>query len=192
MNRLRQDFFTGPWRASPEGTSAHRSAARRSRPSFLTLCPPGGPPLALDANATQLLRDAEHRLGRLDLAGEMVPSIEWFLYAFRGRRRCSPPRSRERRLPWSTSCGSRRGPRPRGDGGGCRGGLQSSGCPRTCAQPDQPQGGPAALDPTSQPDAPASAEGRPRRGQTAGGDPTQPELDRGHAAGECGVRTGAA
>ena len=44
--------------------------------------PPAGPPLALDANATELLRDAEHGLARLDLAGEMVPSIEWFLYAF--------------------------------------------------------------------------------------------------------------
>ena len=28
------------------------------------------------------LRAAEHALARLDLAGEMVPSLEWFLYAF--------------------------------------------------------------------------------------------------------------
>jgi Fic family protein len=44
--------------------------------------PPANPALALDTAATQLLRDAEHGLGRLDLAGELVPSIEWFLYAF--------------------------------------------------------------------------------------------------------------
>jgi Fic family protein len=44
--------------------------------------PPASPPLALDRTALHLLRDAEHGLSRLDLAGEMVPSIEWFLYAF--------------------------------------------------------------------------------------------------------------
>ena len=28
------------------------------------------------------LRDAEAALGRLDLAGEMIPSLDWFIYAF--------------------------------------------------------------------------------------------------------------
>jgi len=44
--------------------------------------PPASPPLFLDPSVVQLLRDAEHGLGRLDLAGEIVPSVEWFLYAF--------------------------------------------------------------------------------------------------------------
>ena len=44
--------------------------------------PPADPPLALDLRARELLRAAEHALSRLELAGEMVPSIEWFVYAF--------------------------------------------------------------------------------------------------------------
>ena len=44
--------------------------------------PPADPPLALDARSTSLLHDAEYQLNRLDLAGEMIPSLEWFLYAF--------------------------------------------------------------------------------------------------------------
>jgi Fic family protein len=41
--------------------------------------PPGDPPLAFDAEA---LARAQHALSRLDLAGEMVPSLDWFIYAF--------------------------------------------------------------------------------------------------------------
>jgi hypothetical protein len=44
--------------------------------------PPADPPLALDEEAFELLRRAEHGLARLELAGEMVPSLSWFIYAF--------------------------------------------------------------------------------------------------------------
>src|SRR5712664_1277283 len=44
--------------------------------------PPTNPPLSLDAGTRDLLRSAEQKLSRLDLAGEMVPSMEWFIYAF--------------------------------------------------------------------------------------------------------------
>src|SRR2546425_2607593 len=44
--------------------------------------PPTNPPLSLDADTRELLQSAEQKLSRLDLAGEMVPSIEWFIYAF--------------------------------------------------------------------------------------------------------------
>jgi len=43
--------------------------------------PPSDPPLALDA-LREVLSRAEHALSRLDLAGEMVPSLDWFIYAF--------------------------------------------------------------------------------------------------------------
>ncbi len=43
--------------------------------------PPHDPPLDLDALADRL-RTAEQAILRLDLAGEMVPSVDWFLYAF--------------------------------------------------------------------------------------------------------------
>ena len=44
--------------------------------------PPADPPLVLDRPATELLQAAERGLARLELGGEMVPSIDWFLYAF--------------------------------------------------------------------------------------------------------------
>ena len=44
--------------------------------------PATNPPLSLDAATRDLLRSAEQKLSRLDLAGEVVPSIEWFNYAF--------------------------------------------------------------------------------------------------------------
>lgn len=44
--------------------------------------PPRGPSLAIDGRLGERLRAAEHALARLDLASEMVPSVDWFLYAF--------------------------------------------------------------------------------------------------------------
>ena len=44
--------------------------------------PPAHPPLVIDGTLAERLRHAEHALGRLDLAGEMVPSLDWFIYAF--------------------------------------------------------------------------------------------------------------
>ncbi len=44
--------------------------------------PPRHPPVATTGTLADRLRAAEHALGRLELAGEMVPSVDWFLYAF--------------------------------------------------------------------------------------------------------------
>lgn len=44
--------------------------------------PPADPPVVLDPPLQDLLRRAEKALLRLDLAGAMVPSVEWFVYAF--------------------------------------------------------------------------------------------------------------
>ena len=44
--------------------------------------PPADPLLQLDERATGLLGRAEQGLARLELAGEMVPSVDWFIYAF--------------------------------------------------------------------------------------------------------------
>jgi Fic family protein len=44
--------------------------------------PPGGPPLVIKGNLATRLRAAEQALARLELAAEMVPSLEWFIYAF--------------------------------------------------------------------------------------------------------------
>ncbi len=44
--------------------------------------PPARPALAIEGKLERRLRDAEQALVRLDLAGEMVPSLDWFIYAF--------------------------------------------------------------------------------------------------------------
>ena len=43
--------------------------------------PPRSPPIFMDPLAAPL-RDAEQALARLDLAGAMVPSMDWFIYGF--------------------------------------------------------------------------------------------------------------
>ncbi|HEU5096572.1 MAG TPA: Fic/DOC family N-terminal domain-containing protein, partial [Reyranella sp.] len=44
--------------------------------------PPARPALVIDGKLEHRLREAEQALRRLDLAGEMVPSLDWFIYAF--------------------------------------------------------------------------------------------------------------
>jgi len=44
--------------------------------------PPAKPPIVLHSALTQRVRVAEQALVRLELAGEMVPSLDWFIYAF--------------------------------------------------------------------------------------------------------------
>ncbi|WP_218578849.1 Fic family protein [Vineibacter terrae] len=44
--------------------------------------PPRAPALTIYGQLAERLREAEQALARLDLAGEMIPSIDWFLYAF--------------------------------------------------------------------------------------------------------------
>ncbi len=43
---------------------------------------PSDPPLALNAEARRFCATAEEHLQRLDLAAELVPSVDWFIYAF--------------------------------------------------------------------------------------------------------------
>ncbi len=44
--------------------------------------PPGDPPLVVDGKLGERLLAAEQALARLNLASAMVPSLDWFLYAF--------------------------------------------------------------------------------------------------------------
>jgi len=44
--------------------------------------PPSEPPLVLDGDLDNLLAVAHENLRLLDLAGDLVPSVEWFVYAF--------------------------------------------------------------------------------------------------------------
>ena len=65
------------------GTYDRRTIGGEEVAAFLPArLPPADPPLELDAQARGQLATAEHALSRLELAGEMVPSVEWFIYAF--------------------------------------------------------------------------------------------------------------
>lgn len=44
--------------------------------------PPADPPLVIDGTLAEKLDEARRALERLSLAAEMVPSIDWFIYAF--------------------------------------------------------------------------------------------------------------
>ena len=44
--------------------------------------PPRDPPLNLDGDLAPLLARASEQIQLLDLAGDLVPSVEWFVYAF--------------------------------------------------------------------------------------------------------------
>jgi Fic family protein len=44
--------------------------------------PPADPPIVVDAELAERIGAAEQALVRLELAGEMVPSLDWFIYAF--------------------------------------------------------------------------------------------------------------
>src|SRR5829696_10450311 len=51
--------------------------------AFIPLAlPPADPPLAMTSSLADRLRAAEQALVRLELAGEMVPSLDWFIYGF--------------------------------------------------------------------------------------------------------------
>jgi Fic family protein len=60
-------------------TSAAGEDARAFVPAPL---PVSNPPIALDGILAQRLAAAEQALRHLDLASQMVPSVEWFLYGF--------------------------------------------------------------------------------------------------------------
>jgi Fic family protein len=44
--------------------------------------PPTAPPIRIEGALAERVRVAEQALVRLELAGEMVPSLDWFIYAF--------------------------------------------------------------------------------------------------------------
>ncbi len=65
------------------GTYERRTVGGEEVAAFIPLpLPPAEPPLTIESGTTGRLRIAEQALARLELAGEMVPSLDWFIYAF--------------------------------------------------------------------------------------------------------------
>jgi Fic family protein len=70
---------------APRLTGRYTSSVASGQPveAFIPApLPPRDPALALAGKLTKRLHEAEQALARLELAGEMVPSIDWLLYAF--------------------------------------------------------------------------------------------------------------
>jgi Fic family protein len=65
------------------GRTIRRTVAGEEIATFVPYpLPPRDPPLNADGALAAPLRRAEHALARLEVAGEMVPSLDWFIYAF--------------------------------------------------------------------------------------------------------------
>ncbi len=65
------------------GEYEHSSAAGEEVRAFVPFAlPPRDPTLDLTGELASLLARAEEQIRLLDLAGDLVPSIEWFVYAF--------------------------------------------------------------------------------------------------------------
>jgi Fic family protein len=65
------------------GTYEQSTIAGESIQSFVPHpLPPKAPPLDLEGELGALLARASESLRHLELAGDLVPSVEWFVYAF--------------------------------------------------------------------------------------------------------------
>lgn len=65
------------------GTSEKTAVAGEEVSAFIPHpLPPANPKLHLDEKLLELLQKATHGLSNLELAGTMVPSLDWFLYSF--------------------------------------------------------------------------------------------------------------
>jgi Fic/DOC family N-terminal len=65
------------------GKTIRRTVAGEAIASFVPYpLPPRDTPLSVGGELAAMLARAEHALARLEVAGEMVPSLDWFIYAF--------------------------------------------------------------------------------------------------------------
>src|SRR5688572_20071804 len=60
------------WRTGEEGVRAFIPAN----------LPPARPPLVIEGSLANALARADHSMGRLAVAADLVPNAEWFLYGF--------------------------------------------------------------------------------------------------------------
>src|SRR6202166_3255778 len=65
------------------GRTIKRTVAGEPTATFVPYpLPPRDPPLSVGGQLAATLACAEHALARLEVAGQMVPSLDWFIYAF--------------------------------------------------------------------------------------------------------------
>ncbi len=67
----------------PTGETFKATVAGEAIATFVPYpLPPRNPALNMDGQLAAPLRRAEQAIARLEVAGEMVPSLDWFVYAF--------------------------------------------------------------------------------------------------------------
>lgn len=70
-------------RSRKTGSYERTAAGGEKIDAFVPLpLPPARPPLLIEGARTERLRAADRAVQRLELAGEVVPSLDWFVYAF--------------------------------------------------------------------------------------------------------------
>src|SRR3977135_4746103 len=83
MDSLGKECFPRGSDMRVTGRTLRRTAAGEEIAAFIPYpLPPRDPPLKLDGELAALLLRAQQALARLEVAGEMVPSLDWFIYAF--------------------------------------------------------------------------------------------------------------
>src|SRR6267154_4262045 len=82
-NSLGKEYFPRGSDMRVIGRTLRRTVAGEEIAAFIPYpLPPRDPPLKLDGKLAALLLRAQQALARLEVAGEMVPSLDWFIYAF--------------------------------------------------------------------------------------------------------------
>jgi Fic family protein len=83
MERIGKECFPGGSDMRTTGRTLKRTVAGEEIATFVPYpLPPRNPPLNVDGDLAALLTRAEQALARLEVASEMVPSLDWFIYAF--------------------------------------------------------------------------------------------------------------
>src|SRR5438552_11340534 len=81
-NSLGKECFPRDSDMRVTGRTLGRTVAGEEIAAFVPYpLPPRDPPLKLDGELAALLARAQQALARLEVAGEMVPSLDWFIYA---------------------------------------------------------------------------------------------------------------
>src|SRR3954471_6042148 len=76
----RQGSF--PWMSTRRQPGRYEKSTVAGEAASAFIPDPLPPPIKLSAELGEKVRLAEQKLSRLELAGDMVPSLEWFIYAF--------------------------------------------------------------------------------------------------------------
>jgi Fic family protein len=83
MEEIGKECFPRGYHMRTTGRTLKRTVGGEEIATFVPYpLPPNNPPLIVHGELAALLSRAEQALARLEVASEMVPSLDWFIYAF--------------------------------------------------------------------------------------------------------------